>query len=574
MCLYFVGHGAWSEFVECVVQESRTTGRPPLYVYRSYLWGMTKMYWFVFTPILALALFALRGAWHGATVGVRACLGWWASLFLTVQLSGFYRDQYFVLIMPAVALLAAYGAESLAPLLEPKRRHWQSHVAAGLAVAASIWTLFVHGGFYKGPSPELVCRLLYGRNPFPESVELGKLLRENSEPTDTIFVCGSEPQILFYAERASASRYTVVYPLFGKASSRSRQQSAIEDVRLARPKFVVLVVPDTVPSSYVAAGDSLTDAMPKLMSEISEFVQQEYSTYVAVALGMDWKTRMIHAVSGEKGERQFARPPEQGETVTVHVWERRDSKEYTGQPTNVERRMHPQREKLRRILDDVRQRIDRATQASGRATNAVRLVAVTKQVDPSIASELVELGVSDLAENRPQELWRKQQLVSGPVRWHLVGTLQKNKARRTLPLVHLIHSVDSAALLARLDELAVELNLRPEVLLEVNTSGEATKHGFAVHEVREVVAGAAPLARVQIRGLMTIAPYDEDPERARPFFATLRELRDHVAHDVPPTGRFTELSMGMSGDFEAAIAEGATIVRIGSALFEAIKEPA
>jgi hypothetical protein len=268
------------------------------------LWGLAKVYWIAFTPILALALFALRGAWAGGTLGVRVCLGWWATLFLAVHLSGFYREQYFILIMPAVALLAAYGAESLAPILEPKRLQWQSRVAAGLAVVAAFWTLFQHGGFYSAPSPELVSRLLYRRNPFPESIALGKLLREHSEPTDKIFVCGSEPQILFYAERASASRYVLVYPLFGRASSRSRQQAAIEEVRRARPKFVVLVVPDSVPDSYIAAGDSVTASMPDLMKEISEFVQQDYSSFVAVALRRDdWKTRTIQAVSGENGER-------------------------------------------------------------------------------------------------------------------------------------------------------------------------------------------------------------------------------------------------------------------------------
>jgi pyridoxal phosphate enzyme (YggS family) len=204
----------------------------------------------------------------------------------------------------------------------------------------------------------------------------------------------------------------------------------------------------------------------------------------------------------------------------------------------------------------------------------VRLVAVTKQVDESIASALVNLGVSDLGENRPQELWRKQQFVLGPVRWHLVGTLQKNKARRTLPLVHLIHSVDSAALLTRLDELAVELDLRPVVLLEVNVSGETTKHGFRPDELPQVISVAGLFTRVQIHGLMTMAPFQEDPNRARPFFAMLRELRDRLAGETPRNCPLTELSMGMSGDFEAAITEGATWVRIGSALFEGIKEPA
>ena len=235
--------------------------------------------------------------------------------------------------------------------------------------------------------------------------------------------------------------------------------------------------------------------------------------------------------------------------------------------------MNLQRERLKENLNEVRKRVDRAARASGRTAEAVRLVAVTKQVDATIASDLVELGVSDFGESRPQELWLKHELVSGPVRWHLVGPLQKNKARRTLPIVHLIHSVDSVPLLRRLDELAAELNVHPDVLLEVNVSGEATKHGFPPDELPAAVAGAADLARVRIRGLMTMAPFDDDAGGARPYFAALRALRDRLAAQAPPNCPLAELSMGMSGDFEAAIAEGATIIRVGSVLFRGIKEP-
>jgi pyridoxal phosphate enzyme (YggS family) len=232
------------------------------------------------------------------------------------------------------------------------------------------------------------------------------------------------------------------------------------------------------------------------------------------------------------------------------------------------------RDKLSENLTSVRRRIDQAARSAGRAADTVRLVAVTKQVAAAVARGLVELGVSDLGENRPQELWRKHDLVTGPVRWHLVGNLQKNKARRTLPLVHLIQSVDSTSLLKRLDDFAVEMDFRPDVLLEVNVSGESTKHGFRPDDLTRVIADSVELNRVRIRGLMTMAPYSEDRDRARPYFATLRDLRDRLTGQSAPNCRLTELSMGMSGDFEAAIAEGATIVRIGSALFEGIKEPA
>ncbi len=225
------------------------------------------------------------------------------------------------------------------------------------------------------------------------------------------------------------------------------------------------------------------------------------------------------------------------------------------------------REKLEANLMKVRDRIARAARAAGREPESVRLVAVTKQVDETVARQLVALGVTDLGESRPQELWRKRELVPGAVRWHLIGPLQRNKARRTLPLAHLIHSVDSVELLKRLDELAVELNLAPSVLLEVNASGEASKHGFKANELPAVMERVAELQRVKVEGLMTMAAYDVDPQRARLTFAALREWRDRLATRAPPNCQLSELSMGMSGDFEVAIAEGATVVRIGSALF-------
>jgi pyridoxal phosphate enzyme (YggS family) len=184
------------------------------------------------------------------------------------------------------------------------------------------------------------------------------------------------------------------------------------------------------------------------------------------------------------------------------------------------------------------------------------------------------LGISDLGESRPQELWRKSELIPPGARWHLIGPLQRNKARRTLPLADLIHSVDSVPLLERLDELAIELELERAVLLEVNVSGEPAKHGFHPQEMPRVLAAADKLERVEIRGLMTMAPYDADPQSARPVFARLRQLRDELKPVAPPRCSLSELSMGMSGDFEVAIAEGATIVRIGSALFHGVEDEA
>ena len=235
--------------------------------------------------------------------------------------------------------------------------------------------------------------------------------------------------------------------------------------------------------------------------------------------------------------------------------------------------MRSPREILGANLERLRNRISNAAGRAGRSVEDVRLVAVTKEVEVEIARELFDLGVKDLGENRPQELWRKRSLMDRPVSWHLVGTLQRNKARRTLPLVDWIHSVDSSDLLRRLDSLAMEMELKPRVLLQVNTSGEATKHGFSLSEMAQAMPAISELRQVHVRGFMTMAPYDEQPERVREYFARLRDLRDYWAGRAPAHCPLTELSMGMSGDFELAIEEGATMIRIGSALFEGLVNP-
>jgi pyridoxal phosphate enzyme (YggS family) len=215
----------------------------------------------------------------------------------------------------------------------------------------------------------------------------------------------------------------------------------------------------------------------------------------------------------------------------------------------------------------VRARIAAACDRSGRDPSAVRLVAVTKYAPIEAIRELVALGHRDLGENRPQQLLERAALLDGlGVRWHLIGTLQRNKARKVLPVAGLIHSADDLRLLEALDRLAGELSLRPRVLLEVNVSGEATKHGFRPDELASLWPRVAGFGRLDIAGLMTMAPDSDDPEQARPVFRALRRLREDLAAAGPLP--LPELSMGMSGDFEVAIEEGATIVRVGSALFE------
>lgn len=226
-------------------------------------------------------------------------------------------------------------------------------------------------------------------------------------------------------------------------------------------------------------------------------------------------------------------------------------------------------------LAAVRDRIAAAAGRSGRSAADVRLVAVTKYACDEAVAALIEAGCHDLGESRPQALWvRAERFRTPDIRWHLVGHLQRNKVARTLPLSALIHSVDSERLLAALDAEAGRLGRACDVLLEVNVSGDATKHGVAPGELAALVAAAEKCPRVHVSGLMTMAARESDAERARADFARLRRLRDELLasaghRPLPANVRLSELSMGMSGDFEQAIEEGATIVRIGSALFEA-----
>ena len=220
-------------------------------------------------------------------------------------------------------------------------------------------------------------------------------------------------------------------------------------------------------------------------------------------------------------------------------------------------------------LARVRERIATVATAAGRLPGDVRLVAVTKYVGPHEAAALIAAGCDELGESRPQELWAKAaapELASA--RWHLVGHLQRNKVKRTLPLVDLIHSVDSERLLAAIDEAAAARGRTIDVLLEINCSGEEAKHGFAPSVVEGVLFLLGNLLHVRVRGLMTMAGRTGGLDAARRDFAALRELRDTIQPQCPDGVLLNELSMGMSGDFEEAIRAGATIVRVGSALFD------
>ena len=221
--------------------------------------------------------------------------------------------------------------------------------------------------------------------------------------------------------------------------------------------------------------------------------------------------------------------------------------------------------KLRANLDVVETRIARACLRAGRQRSAVTLVAVTKKVSAELAALLPELGVFDLGENRPQELWRKTEVLPRVVRWHLIGHLQRNKIEKTLPLVEMIHAVDSVRLLQALEQEAAKQQKHVPVLLEVNASGEASKQGFDTSDLPGLVPIMSELKHVQIRGLMTMAALQE-PEACRPTFIKLCQLRDQLRSQTLHS--IEHLSMGMSNDFEIAIEEGATFVRLGTVLFQ------
>ena len=231
------------------------------------------------------------------------------------------------------------------------------------------------------------------------------------------------------------------------------------------------------------------------------------------------------------------------------------------------------RERLQKNLTSINQRIEEAASKSQRSRDEITLVAVTKYVDAAITRAMVQCDQFVLGESRPQILWNKAEELSDEknIQWHLIGHLQRNKARRTVPYCRLIHSVDSLRLLDAIDSIGQEIDRPIECLIEVNVSGEAAKHGFSGEDLEATLSHAAQLKAIQIKGLMAMASLHGDADHNRKEFEQLRKLRDKHAGMVSDNIQLNDLSMGMSGDFEAAIEEGATIVRIGSVLFDGVR---
>ena len=220
-------------------------------------------------------------------------------------------------------------------------------------------------------------------------------------------------------------------------------------------------------------------------------------------------------------------------------------------------------------LKTVRSRIEIAAKRAGRDPSMVKLVVVTKTVDQDRIREAVAAGAAILGENRVQEAREKIEALGPIAQWHLIGRLQANKAKYAVRLFDLIHSVDTSGLVRELDRQAAKIGKIQDVLIEVSIAGEAAKGGTAVDECLALVREAAALRNIRVRGLMAIPPFLDDPEQVRPYFRELRELSQSILKENIPGTSLDELSMGMSGDFEVAVEEGATLVRVGTAVFGA-----
>jgi pyridoxal phosphate enzyme (YggS family) len=223
---------------------------------------------------------------------------------------------------------------------------------------------------------------------------------------------------------------------------------------------------------------------------------------------------------------------------------------------------------LKEKIVQVRERIRRAALDSGRDPESIRLVAVSKTVPAERVEEAIKTGVTILGENYVQEAREKFNLLAPyPVSWHFIGHLQSNKAKYAVRLFDLIHSVDSLKLARGLDKQAKKIDKIQDVLIQVNVAEDPAKSGVTTENLYTLIKEICSLKNLAVKGLMTMPPFFNAPEKVRPYFKSLRELRDHIKNEGIVNVILEELSMGMTGDFEVAIAEGATLVRIGTAIF-------
>jgi pyridoxal phosphate enzyme (YggS family) len=219
-------------------------------------------------------------------------------------------------------------------------------------------------------------------------------------------------------------------------------------------------------------------------------------------------------------------------------------------------------------LQNVKERIENAARACGRDPETVRLVAVSKTIPTDRVKQAIQAGVAILGENYVQEARAKfNDLATYPASWHFIGHLQSNKAKYAVRLFDLIHSVDKLKLAREIDKQANKINKVQEILIQVNISEETSKSGVDVEDAHNLIKDISLLENLSVKGLMTMPPYFNEPEKVQPYFSALRGLRDHLEQQDLFNVTLSELSMGMTGDFEVAIQEGATLVRIGTAIF-------
>ena len=221
-------------------------------------------------------------------------------------------------------------------------------------------------------------------------------------------------------------------------------------------------------------------------------------------------------------------------------------------------------------ISRIREKIREKASLSGRKATDIRLMAVTKTVEEARVRDALQAGIKLIGENYVQETARKKVLLEqrgSPLEWHMVGRLQTNKAKYAVKLFDMIHSVDSLELARELDKRSKAMECVTKVLIEANTGGERTKSGVPLSQAQDLIIAAAALENISIEGLMTIPPWFPDPEKARPYFAALRELKEKIEKADIPRVHMRELSMGMTDDYEVAVEEGATIIRIGRGIF-------
>lgn len=222
---------------------------------------------------------------------------------------------------------------------------------------------------------------------------------------------------------------------------------------------------------------------------------------------------------------------------------------------------------IKKNLENVRRRMAEACEKSGRAAEDVRLIAVSKTKPVSALEEAYACGCRDFGENKVQELVEKYEVLPKDIRWHMIGHLQRNKVKYIVDKVYLIHSVDSLRLAQEIEKEAAKHKKTVNILIEVNVAEEESKFGVTSEDVLELVREVAKMPHIRVKGLMTIAPYVEDAEENRPYFEKLKKIYVDIIHKTIDNVFMEELSMGMTGDYEVAILEGATYIRVGTGIF-------